>query len=254
MNTDQHRILIVENQEFQFLKIVEGFMSFKPEDGKKYSVNWYPKQANFISFIDHVRVWVTKGYLFNDNYRTQALNHILSTIVDEEIELILMDHILGGAYDAYTGIDLARAINEARKEGNLPVLPVIFLSKSEHTGEKRQADYIKYETEFPVTSTWIHKGYFGEEVLRRDYFHKHVVSAVSAYRVLSQEQEFLRKFDKVLALTFPKATEEVVFELKRIRKNVAYGRMSLSFREMILSVCVTCDFGRIDKKTLANEK
>lgn len=167
MPDSKRQILIVENQQCQHEQIVDSLE-------KCYVV--YPNHSEYICFIDNVRVWVNEGY--NPEYRAAALNY-LNTFINEnqQLELILMDHKLGGAHKCKTGIDLAMELNRPRKETNC-VLPVIFISKTEHTDENRIERFDAYQSKYPNTSNWVHKGYFGDEILQPEFLEKNVIPEI----------------------------------------------------------------------------
>lgn len=165
MFTEKRKILIIENQQSQFDGIGECMTDY-----------WFfPEKSEYITFIDHVRVWVNE--LYEADYREKALTVIIDTINTKETELILMDHILGGAHHCLTGIDLAKEINQRRGKESKTFIPIAFLSKTEHNDEKRVSAYDEYEKQFN-TSQWIHKGYFGDEILKKKYFNNRVIPQI----------------------------------------------------------------------------
>src|SRR5690554_5855636 len=134
--SEKQNILIIENQFWQFEKMWEFLSS---------SENYRPlprstSQSDFIKFIDHVRVWVNEVY--SDDYRERAINFILKEIKNNNIELILMDHILGGANHCLTGIDLAFEINNKRKIEEKNIIPIVFLSITSYEDRKREKGLI----------------------------------------------------------------------------------------------------------------
>lgn len=159
-------ILIVENQQRQFDKI-----KLHIGNSNKSLCNILPGD-DYLRFIDSVRIWVNDRYV--EEYRKQAFEFINSLVV--KCDIILMDHRLGGSFNCKTGIDLARKINAGRTEGNH--VPVVFLSKTEHTDEDRLKDYALYQENFPNTSVWVHKGFFGDEIMKPDYVEEYVIKEI----------------------------------------------------------------------------
>lgn len=178
MEQERKKILVIENQNFQYKEII-GYL-------KSNNFQYYPDiKDNYVEFIDHVRVWVNKEYEHND-YRKRSFSYIYD-VMQKGFDLILMDHILGGAYHCLTGIDFARALNLKRKEENKKYIPVVFLSKTESNEENRLKQYDEYKADFPDTSVWVHKGYFGDEILNETYFNECVVKEIN--RLISTPQE-----------------------------------------------------------------
>jgi len=164
-------ILVVENQSTQFDKIRENLHN------KGYNV--FPEQSDAVcnveEFVNCVKVWVNEEY--PDAYKKAAFEKICSLIEKWQIDLILMDHILGGGCKCKTGIALARAINSKREGVELPVL---FMSRTEVSEKRRLMDYNRYMAKFPQLSQWLHKGFFGDEILNEDYFSNVVIGAIDA--------------------------------------------------------------------------
>ncbi len=167
---DKRKILVIENQNFQYKEIIRHL--------GRNNIDYYPKPEKYIELIDHVRVWVNDGYNCN-SYRDKSLEYIYAALQEQDFDLILMDHILGGAYHCLTGIDLACALNKKRKDNEKGPIPVVFLSKTENNLESRLKEYDRYETDFPNTSEWIHKGYFGDELLNKTYFDERVIKGIN---------------------------------------------------------------------------
>lgn len=165
MLTEKRKILVIENQELQFNGIIGCLVDY----------TYFPEKTSYINFVDHVRVWVNQ--LYNSSYRESGIVFITNYIKSNKIELIIMDHILGGAHHCLTGIDLAKEINQRRIKENLDVIPIAFLSKTVHNDAKRLVDYDGYKQRF-YHSESIHKGYFGDEILKVDYFNSRVIPTI----------------------------------------------------------------------------
>jgi hypothetical protein len=189
MSDNKRKILIIENQEFQYSELLHHLE--KLDCLKKY--DFYPTKDDYVCFIDNVRVWVNKEY--KPNYITDALNYLNKFIVDKKIELILVDHILGGAHHCFTGIRLAEALNETRTTSNT-VLPVIFISKTEHTDKTRITDFESYKSKYPNTSKWVHKGYFGDVILEPEFLKKNVVPEIEKLLKKSLATRIIEKLNE----------------------------------------------------------
>ena len=186
MPKPKRTILIIENQQSQQDEISSCLRDH-------YVV--CPDDRDFVYFIDNVRVWVNKEY--DDGYREKALKYIIQVLNDENrnVELILMDHKLGGAHECNTGIDLARALNEARKTTD-SLFPVIFISKTEHTDKNRITDFDSYQNDYPNTSEWVHKGYFGDEILERAFLEKNVIPKIESLLKKSIAIQIIEKLNE----------------------------------------------------------
>lgn len=174
-------ILVVENQSTQFYKIKDNLCN------KGYNV--FPKESdadcNVTEFVNYVKVWVNEEY--PDAYKKEAFEKICNQIEKNQIDLILMDYILGGGCKCKTGIALARAINSEREGVELPVL---FMSRTEGSEKRRLVDYNRYMADFPQLSQWLHKGFFGDEILNEDYFSNVVIGAIDTLCKKGQTEKY----------------------------------------------------------------
>jgi|GEM_PF-2881375 len=243
----KRKILIIENQQFQFEKIFE-YLKKHPENSDQKMFEILPtippngdsdKYSRYINFIDHVRVWVNTEY---DHKRIEkAIKHI-KDITATGVELILMDHILGGAHHCRTGIDLATHINgNVNEKGEVTVndsiIPIVFLSKTEHTDAKRVTAFETYKTHFNASSSaWIHKGYFGDEILKKEYFDSRVIPKIIDLLGDTKQQNFNRAFNCVLSIPYTGDQSRVKEALQRIKTGKAYEELTEGFRLMILNV------------------
>ncbi|MCB0536948.1 MAG: hypothetical protein KDE33_05400 [Bacteroidetes bacterium] len=223
MPVERRKILIIENQELQFDGII----------GCLNDYSFFPEKEDYVKFIDHVRVWVNE--LYKEDYREKAIEFILNSINTNEIELILMDHILGGAHHCLTGIDLAKEINQRRINESKTAIPIAFLSKTEHNDEKRVSAYEEYKKTSNI-SEWIHKGYFGDEILKKDYFNSRVILIIEKLLGATEEQRFWIDFDVVLSLQYPnnQITKKTI--LADMKNTIKYQDMTEEFKNMIRSV------------------
>lgn len=158
--SEKRKILIVENQITQFNKIFENF-------GNEYDT--HPGKEDFLKFITWVRRYVYTNY--PANIREEDFSNIIEKAKD--VELILMDYKLGASYMCLSGIILAQKINlELKKNGQ--TLPVVFMSKDEEHTKKIADELEDYKKIFP-NCIWVRKGYFGDEILKPEYFQKKVI-------------------------------------------------------------------------------
>lgn len=229
MPTEKRKILVIENQQYQFDPIVDYL--------KDYDV--FPKKAkDYSTFIDCVRVWVNEQY--EKDYRDIALANIREKINENKIELILMDHLLGGAQHCHTGIDLAIEINKVEK----PELPIAFLSQVEHTEKRRSEAYEKYKKDHKL-SKWIHKGYFGDEILKEDYFKSRVIPEIENLLGHTEEQRFWEDYDAVLGFKYSSNQESKKEKLMQIKNSKKYQSISENFKKMISSVAKSKNINEI---------
>lgn len=177
----KRKILIIENQYKQYEKIL-GYLK------NEYEV--YPKNKDeYIKFIDKVRVWINEEY--HEDFINIALAEIVKQIVkceegtNNKIELILMDHILGGPHHCKTGIDLAIKLDENK---TIKHIPIVFLSKTPDEEKNRLTGYESYKKKKSVTG-WIHKGYFGEEILKKNYFKKNVTDKLPGFFEMTEKEK-----------------------------------------------------------------
>ncbi len=216
--TDKTKILIIENQQTQFENIYDN--SFD-------NYICFPNKGNFIDFIDNIRVIVNKEY--GEKLRKIAFSFLLDYIDKNNIELIIMDHILGGAYHCLTGIDLADAINKSFIENEKGLIPILFLSKSEHNDPKRveskegKIGFIEYEKEYKNT-LWVNKGLFGDEILKKEYFLKFVSPKIDELYQSTKEKSYIEKIQFILNGVISRNHEECVTYLNKIiRKEINHG-------------------------------
>ncbi len=253
--TNKRNILIVENQQWQFTKIHDELKKY--EDYTLFPNNDDDKKEEYISFIDNVRVWVNENYDFE--YRKKALANIEQYIEANAIELIIMDYILGGAHHCLTGIDLADNINAGRGKDNL--LPILFLSKTEFTNKEREEGnnvrkkgYNEYCKKFPETSNWLHKGYFGDEILNPAYLKNNVIPSINKTIGISEYQKVINKMGKLLEKSFGafETTEEhftSIYEFL-ISNNTYFFQINNDFKENIMQVELG---GELDSKIIKKQ-
>jgi hypothetical protein len=221
------KILILENQWVEFndlckeiSKYSQRNCSFEVVIDTSYSYDQDDNTNNKLAYnllVTKVRIWIDKNRdSKNDGkevYRNGILKQISELVGDNQAELIVMDHILGGSYSCLTGIDLAEAmvarilgitnleddtiqnISDTGKISKIP--PILFLSKTEHTDKKRLDRYEEYQEKMgkmylkadeklkedrdalnrkiEAHTKWVHKGYFGDEILQPEYIKKYVI-------------------------------------------------------------------------------
>lgn len=228
----QRKILLIENQKWQFNLLLDSLK-------RKYSI--LPRtDKEYCTIIDNVCVYVNKGY--NEDYRKKAFNYIYNLCSKENgVEAIILDHKIGGAYYCLTGIDLAKAINERFKENNKDCLPVIFLSKTEHSEKLRVDAYDDYKKDFPNKSTWVHKGYFGDEILNDEYLIKHLHPKIEQILSDSDRDRFYSALEKILAGKKDLLHEEHVKAIDFLKdlKKLEYESIDEKIRKSIIDISKT---------------
>ncbi|GHU89002.1 hypothetical protein FACS1894155_05030 [Bacteroidia bacterium] len=178
------KVLIIENQWSEFEKICETLSSNCYNVLLDENVSWSSlskdadKEGKFISLATRIRIWVDKDHGYVQTYRDMAFELIHK--LAEQANIIIIDHILGGSYSCLTGIDLAKELVEKISFQEMP--PVLFVSKTEHTEKKRLDAYdeymkfiVKQNIDVNAHTKWVHKGYFGDEILQPEYIKKYVI-------------------------------------------------------------------------------
>lgn len=221
-------ILIIENQVRQYKSIFEYLRG-------DYAV-FPPVENEYIEFMDNVRVWINKEYR---KRREEAEDYINEYIKKYHIDIIIMDQILGGAHHCMTGIDMARMIN-----GNIEkamVKRVIFLSKIEFNNKERMHAYSEYDELYPGTSVWIHKGYFGDEILEEKYFKKNVMPEIIKINKSIGEKNQIMRID------------DIIIRKQKTENSIGFYAASLNKLKKIKSILITgviieeCDIDYIEK-------
>lgn len=191
-------ILLIENQETQFRKF---YNIFKKDDlSRVYKI--YPNESEYIKFIDIVRVWVNENYgsydknnlnntINNLTYRELAMNIIIQTIIDSNIDVLLMDYKLGAGYLSKTGIDLATEINMIQELKGHSTLPTIFISK-----DQKNIEIEEKLKEYKWEKSWIYKGFFGDEILQPKYIKEYVINGAEGIVTLLSKRKDLSKRDQ----------------------------------------------------------
>lgn len=179
---EEKTILLIENQNTHFTKI------FTALDNAKYTV--YPKQENYIKFIDLVRV------ALNPRYGEQSINSCKQKLLEKintfAPQVIIIDHILVGNYFAQDGIDLAAWL---REQDTYTKTPIFFLSNS------NQSDFSVVSKLPNITEpkTWVSKGYAGTEILNNEaYLKEHLLEKLTqTFKDLDTERNAIKeKFKK----------------------------------------------------------
>jgi hypothetical protein len=242
----KRKILVIENQWIEFNDIcktlTEGSDKYHYQIllGKKdnkfvvwsktndvneiHSSSDENKESDYISLATKIRIWVNKDY--EESYRKEAFQTILE--LAKRAELIIMDHILGGSYTCYTGIDLAEELVFEIGIDKIP--PVLFLSKTESNEKKLLDRYDRYyiedgkerkgyknfikgklkELDVSLTddelknkvkahTMWVHKGYFGDEILQPEYIRKYVIEeGVEQLMIKSDYEMYWSNLNKII--------------------------------------------------------
>jgi hypothetical protein len=226
MNT---KILIIENQWIEFEKMCETISKSGYDILLDNDVYWntlkniIEKEQKFISLATKIRIWVDEDNGYDKIYREKAFNSIFEFA--KKADIIIIDHILGGSYSCLTGIDLAE--NLVEKIGIEQMPPILFVSKTE-SNEKNlinryEGEYIiendkkpgyknfiknkfimkdneldkqqnkeKLKAKINAHTKWVHKGYFGDEILLPEYIKKYVIEeGIKELSDLSIKQKLL---------------------------------------------------------------
>ncbi|MEQ1604696.1 MAG: hypothetical protein ABL999_07490 [Pyrinomonadaceae bacterium] len=236
--------MIIENQQSQYESIL---------DGLKNVFDLLPQTGEYTSFADCVRVWVNEEY--PSNRRDKSLKQIERVIEGQGIELILMDHILGGPFPCLKGIDLAKQLNGKRKISNT-VLPILFISKTEHSEHSRIAAFEEYQEQFPGSSNWIFKGYFGDSILKPEFVKKVVRVEIEKLLGESPKNKLIEILDHEI---IRKGQDELVLAIKanaeRLKGQVANGAI-LASNEMVMRLGSVTDKNQMNRilKEIMNGK
>jgi len=246
--SEKRNILIIENQYTQFCEIHNNL-------GTEYDIFPNSKQDDYIEFIDKVRVWVNEEY--EKVLKNAAISKIKQYITSNNIELILMDHILGGAHHCKTGIDLAYEINEPRKNKD-QIIPVLFLSKTKSDDIKKELGGVaptginKYEEDFGESNyIWVHKGYFGDEIRNEAYFDVNVLPKIKKLIGYSKRQKFWNALDKILDCDFPANQNQNKKKLEKIKEDKDFNNLNPALISHIFSIAtktpIYLDHLKLDK-------
>jgi hypothetical protein len=250
-------ILLIENQQRQFESIRKCFLE---GNGLRSQYKIVPNQNIFIEFIDNVRVWVNKSYDTEDDtsYRENAMNYIIKMIDDNSIDIILMDNKLGAGHKSETGIELAEEINKKLKENRKQQLPIVFISNdikdTEEISDKlKELGSKKNREEFPAFE-WVHKGYFGDEILNEKYIKEYVIEKGINEVLKETEGDELRKIIKIWLQKCEKAID--VDDRKKILKELLESSEPIdsSIRDYIIENKGEFNLANISIKRLKGEQ
>ncbi|MDR0605185.1 MAG: hypothetical protein LBG80_12855 [Bacteroidales bacterium] len=209
------KILIIENQWIEFAQICEKLCSNgydillditdntdNTEEIRCVCWGTDDNEQKFISLATKIRIWVDEDNGYTQEYRNKAF--ALISELAKRADIIIIDHILGGSYSCLTGIDLAEKLVEDIGIEKMP--PVLFLSKTESNEKnlkdryentyiregKEKSGYKKFimgkyqkqnsslkddelRNKVNAHTKWVHKGYFGDEILQPEYIEKYVI-------------------------------------------------------------------------------
>jgi len=157
------KILLVENQYLQFKKVAFMLRS------ERFEV--FPTGRKYISFINDVRIFLNERYgpLDKPGKRATAYTNIVAALAGIKPDIFIIDQVLVGHHKALDGIHLVEKLRSIYKEQ-----PVIFLSRTANNDEHVMESLPK----IGQPHVWINKGYFGEEILNKEYFDKYVLAKV----------------------------------------------------------------------------
>ena len=263
MNTSVIKIFIIENQWAEFKAIADYCtekMRWQVLMGSMDSPLLYKKGDNimpaiFSALADKIRIYVNAKY--PSTYSEEAFKTIRD--VARQADLIIMDHLLGGAYRCDTGINIARRLAGLKDHDSQSgrtisheeevieyhrVKPVLFLSKTEANAEKRLKDYEDYKlditkkfnvSDIDAHTLWIHKGFYGDEIILSDpYMKQEVIN--NAEKLLNQnlvarKQRLVNKWEKLLYAPciemFPNAdAQQAKDKLARFKESEFFEHLS----------------------------
>ncbi|MCL2041200.1 MAG: hypothetical protein FWG84_04060 [Bacteroidales bacterium] len=239
----QRKILIVENQVTQFESLQTLF--------KQYATDFEIFPKDFFPFIAWVRRYVNINY--PETLHTDSSNNIVQRINDNKIELILMDYKLGAQFESKSGVVFATEINKKLEKP----LPVVFMSKDLIDNNEKYCDELeKYKAENFPECKCVHKGYFGREILQKDYFEAKMIPALKNCLSDSDNQTVVRIIrDKIDNLQHDltgddartkRNLEEIVEFIKK------GGQINSNTRQYILSKKDTKNFNDFNKDLVKN--
>ncbi len=148
-NTAKRRIVIVENQLYEFKLIIANMAKY----------DYYPSVDEFKDFLDNIEIFLNPRY--PTTKQDSAREYIFQKLRYLKPEMFILDYILVGNHRGLTGVDLGLELAKEFK------VPIIFLS---HTESNK--DYIKEGLEkfTDVKATWLPKGFSGVPLLDKTYF------------------------------------------------------------------------------------
>lgn len=169
------RILIVDNQFVQYELLTNCLL-------KKGYIISPSDRDNYSTFISAVKVYINEtGY--PANYREACFDVIKNYCVPEKetpVDLIIMDHKLGGSTVCKTGYDLAIDIWQKVDKNIL----VLFLSRTDYSEEYSFAQRHDLEVS-NYHFDWLMKGFLGEETMQKLFIEKVVCEKME--QLLSKE-------------------------------------------------------------------
>lgn len=174
------RIAVIENQQTQFVKIVDNLKKSELDCEIKCETT-----EDYLEFINEVKIFLNPRYKFGQNRKRQdAFKRIIEVVQD--CDVLLIDHKLSGMHVGDTGIVLAQGIYKELKRK----IPVIFLSRTNRNDKivreqlegfidclkniNSQAGRCEENRDW----IWVEKGYFDGVLLDSGYFCKYVVDGI----------------------------------------------------------------------------
>lgn len=145
------RILLIDNQKTQYLKIAGLLPEYEIFPGGEYD-----------KFMNWVRIWVTVSY--KSKRKNFVIGEIISRIRTWEIDLFIIDFKLAANTGGSTGIYLGqRLLSEFNQ------VPIIYLSRTPYNSKDLGDERLRVNPE-----QWVEKGYTGLNILDQPYFDLHV--------------------------------------------------------------------------------
>jgi hypothetical protein len=164
-NHKQH-ILLIENQYTQF-----KHMAVMLRD-ERFVV--FPKRRDYLDFMNNIRIYLNPRYGEEQqgSKRAAAFKRIVEYIGDNKPELFIVDQVLVGNHAGLDGLFLMQQLRLVFK-----MQPILFLSRTP-ANEERVMEVLPT---IEPPNCWINKGYFGEEILDKDYFARQVIRRMNMY-------------------------------------------------------------------------
>jgi len=214
------RILIIENQESQFKEIRKKLC-------QDFTV--LPEIDDFVKVADWTRISLITRYDYASQQpgerRKKALQKLVEYIANNEVDVIIIDHVLVGHHSGENGIHLARKLKDLNIEQ-----PIIFLSRTERNKKSVEEDLKKEDI---TNSIWIEKGYAGQGIGDPWYFKTNVVAKIK----VCIGQSINSMLDKLVNSCLGSAHREKINELREESFTTSQKKQLKNFCDQNLAIC-----------------